>query len=113
MFIHLRTSTAHSVNLWVMMRRIVDLMTSCMKDQGIYTKFKVKYSKKGTLCSIIPQEEETSTLMVDSEEEDEEEVWVKVKVRSFVITTHIQVIWQGTVKTLVPLVVTATHLNMS
>jgi hypothetical protein len=51
--------------------------------------------------------------MVDSEEEDEEEAWVEVEVRSFVITVHNQVTWQGTVRTLVPLAVTATHLNMS
>ena len=92
---------------------IVGPMTSCIKGQGIYTKFKAKYSKKGTLRSIIPQEEETSTLMVDSEEEDEEEEWVKVKVRSFSITAPSQDIWQGTIRTLVPLGVTATHLNMS
>jgi hypothetical protein len=96
-----------------MMIGIVGPMTSCMKGQGIYTKFKVKYNKKGTLRSIIPLEEETSTLVVDSEEEDEEEVWVEVEVRSFVITMHNQVIWKGTVKTLVPLAITATHLNMS
>jgi hypothetical protein len=45
-----------------MMIGISGPMTSCMKDQGIYTKFKVKYSKKETLCNIILQEEETSTL---------------------------------------------------
>jgi hypothetical protein len=73
----------------------------------------VKYKKKETLRSIILQEEETSTLMVDSEEEEEEEVWVKFEDRSSVITTHNQDTWQGTVRTLVPLVVTATHLNMS
>jgi len=67
---------------------IVGPMTSCMKGQWIYTKFKVKYSKKGTLCNIIPLEEATSTLMADSKEEDEEEVWVEVEVRSFVITAH-------------------------
>jgi hypothetical protein len=50
--------------------------------------------------------------MVDSEEEDEEEAWVKVEVRSFVITVHSQVTWKGTVKTIVPLAATATHLNM-
>jgi hypothetical protein len=113
MFRHLRTSTAHSVNLCVMIRRTVDLTTSCMKDQGISTKFKAKYSKKGTLHSIIPLEEENSNLVVDSQEEDEEQVWVKVKARSFVITVHNQVIWQGTVKTLVSPAVTTTHLNMS
>jgi ATP-dependent RNA circularization protein (DNA/RNA ligase family) len=92
---------------------IVGPMTSCMKGQGIYKKFKVKYNKNGTLHSIIPLEEKTSTLMVDSEEEDVEEVWVKLEVISFVITAHIQVIWQGTVRTLVPLAVTVIHLNMS
>jgi hypothetical protein len=51
--------------------------------------------------------------VVDSEEEDEKEVWVEVEVKSFVITTHNQVIWQGTVRILVPLAVTAIHLNMS
>jgi hypothetical protein len=64
-----------------MMIRIVGPMTSCMKGQGTYTKFKEKYNKKGTLRSIIPQEEETSNLMVDSEEEDGHEVWVKVEAR--------------------------------
>jgi hypothetical protein len=49
---------------------------------------------------------------MDSEEEDEEEVWVKVEVRSFFITVHGQEIWQGTVRTLVPLATTTTHLNM-
>jgi hypothetical protein len=48
------------------MRRTIEIMTSYMKDQGISKKFKAKYSKKGTLRSIIPLEEETSTLMVDS-----------------------------------------------
>jgi hypothetical protein len=33
----------------------------------------------------------------DSEEEDEEEAWVEVEVRSFVITVHNQITWQGTV----------------
>jgi hypothetical protein len=96
-----------------MMIGIVGPMTSCMKGQETYTRFKVKYNKKETLRSIIPQEEETSTLVVDSEEEDEEEVWVEVEARSFVITVHSQDTWQGTVRTLVPLAVTATHLNMS
>jgi hypothetical protein len=49
-----------------MMIGIVGLMTSCMKGRGIYTKFKVNYNKKEALRSIIPQEEETSTLTVDS-----------------------------------------------
>jgi hypothetical protein len=50
--------------------------------------------------------------VVDSEEEYEEEVRVEVEVRSFLITAHIQEIWQGTVRTLVPLVAIATHSNM-
>ena len=60
---------------------IVGPMTSCMKGQGIYTKFKAKYSKKEALHSITPLGEETSTLVVDSEEEEEEEVWVEVEDR--------------------------------
>jgi hypothetical protein len=51
--------------------------------------------------------------VVDSEEEDEEEVWVEVEDRSSIITAHSQDTWQGTVRTLVPLAVIATHLNMS
>jgi hypothetical protein len=51
--------------------------------------------------------------MVDSKEENEEEVWVEVEVKSFVITMHNQVTWEGTVRTLVPLAVTATDLKMS
>ena len=50
---------------------------------------------------------------MDLEEEDEEEAWVEVEVRSFVIIVPIQDTWQGTVRTLVPLVATATRLNMS
>jgi hypothetical protein len=61
-----QTYIAHSVSLWGMMGRIVELMNSFMKGQGIYTKFKEKYNKKETLRSLIPQEEENSTLMVDS-----------------------------------------------
>jgi hypothetical protein len=99
--------------MWVMMRRTVELMASYMKYQGISTKFKAKYSKKETLRSIIPLEEETSTLMVDSKEENKEEAWVKVEVKSFFISVHNQVIWKGTIKTLVPLAVTTIHLNMS
>jgi hypothetical protein len=71
-----------------MMIGIVGPMISCMKGQEMYTTFKVKYNKKGTLRSIIPLEEETSTLVVDSEEEDEEEVWVEIEVKSSVITVH-------------------------
>jgi hypothetical protein len=53
-----------------MMTRIIGLMTSSMKFQGIYTKFKAKYNNKEALCSITPLGEETSTLVVDSEEEE-------------------------------------------
>jgi hypothetical protein len=87
---HPKICIAHSVSLWGMMIGIVGLMTSCMKGQGIYKNLKAKYNKKETLHSIIPLEEETSTLAVDSEEEEEEEAWVKVKVKSFFITTHNQ-----------------------
>jgi hypothetical protein len=73
-----------------MMIGIVGIMTSCMKVQGMYTKFKAKYSKKKTLRSIILQEEETSTLAADSEEEDKEEVWVEVEDRSSVTTVRSQ-----------------------
>jgi hypothetical protein len=38
------------------MTGIVGLTISCMKGQGIYTKFKVKYSKKEALRSITPWE---------------------------------------------------------
>ena len=77
----------HSANMWDAMRRIVGLMISCMKDQGMHIEFKEKYSKKETMCSSTLEEEETSTLVVDSEEEDEEEVWVEVEDRSSVTTT--------------------------
>jgi hypothetical protein len=95
------------------MRKTVGLMTSCTKDQEIHIGFKVKYNRKEMLHSLTLQEEETSTLAVDSEEEDEEEAWVEVEVRSFVITVHMQFTWKGNVRTLVPLAATATHLNMS
>jgi hypothetical protein len=62
-----------------MMIGIVGLMTSCMKGQETYRKFKVKYNNKETLHSITPLGEETSIFMVDSEDEDEEEVWVEAK----------------------------------
>jgi hypothetical protein len=67
---------------------ILGLMTSCMKSQETYTKFKVKYNKKETLRSITPLGEENSILAVDSEEKDEEEVWVEAKDGSFVTTAH-------------------------
>jgi hypothetical protein len=64
-----------------MMIGIVGLTNSCMKGQGIYTKFKVKYNKKEALRSTTPLGEETSTLVVDSMEEVKEEVWVEVEDR--------------------------------
>jgi hypothetical protein len=106
-------SIAHSLNMWGMMRRIVGITISCMKDQGIHIEFKEKHNKNEIMCNSTPQEEETSTLMVDSEEEDEVEVWVKVEVRSFSITALSQDIWQGIVRTLVLLVATVNHLTMS
>jgi hypothetical protein len=64
------------------------------------------------LHSLIPRVEEASTLAVGSKEEDEEEAWVEVEVRSFFITTPSQVTWKWTIRTLVPLEDTTTHLNM-
>jgi hypothetical protein len=52
---------------------IIGPMTLYMKDQGTYTRSKVKHNKKEMLCSITPQEEEISILTVDIEEEEEEE----------------------------------------
>jgi hypothetical protein len=60
------------------------------EDQGIHVGFKEKHNKMKIIHSSTPQEEETSTLAVDSEEEDEEEVWVKVEEISSIITTHSQ-----------------------
>jgi hypothetical protein len=74
MFRHPQICIAGSVSPWDMMIGIVGLMISCMKGQETYTRFKVKYNKKETLCSTTPLGEETSILAVDSEEEDEEEV---------------------------------------
>jgi hypothetical protein len=108
---HLPFFTAHSVNLWGMMRRTIGIMTSCMKGQGTHTKFKERCSRREILHSLTPQEEETSNLVVDSEEEDEE-AWVEVKVRSFFIIMPSHVIWQGTVRNPLPLAATETHLNM-
>ena len=65
------------------------------------------------LRSLIPQEEENSTLMVGSEQEDEEEAWVEVKVRLFSIIVPSQVTWEWIFKTLVLLVATVIHLTMS
>jgi hypothetical protein len=73
----------------------------------------VNYNKNEILCTLIPREEETSALAVDLEEKDKEEAWAEVKVRSFVINEYNKVTWQGTIKKLVPIVVIATHLNMS
>jgi hypothetical protein len=112
MSIHLPIFTAHSVNLWGMMRRIVGIMTSYMKGQEIHIGFKERCNRREMLHSLILQEEETSILMVDLEEEDEEEAWVEVEVRSFVITSPSQVIWKEIVRTLVPLAATSNHLNM-
>jgi hypothetical protein len=79
----------HSINLWGMMRRIVGLMNSCMKVQGMHIEFKENYSQNGMLCSSIPQEEESSPLTVGSKEEEEEEAWVKFEVRlSFIIAPN-------------------------
>jgi hypothetical protein len=89
--------------------RAYDLLHERSRDTY---RIQERCSKREILHNLTLQEEETSTLVVDSEEEDEEEAWVKVKVRSFVITAHSQVTWKGTVRTLVPLAATATHLNM-
>jgi hypothetical protein len=78
---HLPTFTAHSINVWGMMRNIVGLMTSCMKYQETHIEFKVKYNKKEILHSLTPREEETSTLVADSEEEEGEEAWDEVEER--------------------------------
>jgi hypothetical protein len=110
---HLPIFIVHSSNLWGMMGRIVGIMTSCMKGQGIHIEFKENYSQKEIMHNSTPQEEETSTLVVDSQEEDEVEVWVKVKVRLFSITTHSHEIWQGNLITLVLLVTIVIHSTMS
>jgi hypothetical protein len=81
MFRHPQICIAHSVSPWDMMIGIVGLTISCMKGQEKYTKFKVKYNKRETLCSITPLGEETSILTVDSEDKDEEEVWVEAEDR--------------------------------
>jgi hypothetical protein len=65
-----------------MMIGIVGLTISCMKGRETYIRFKAKYNKKETLCSITLLGEETSILAVDSEEEDEEEEWVEAEDRS-------------------------------
>jgi hypothetical protein len=89
MYKHPPIFIVHFENMWGMMKRIVGLMTSCMKDQGMHIQFKEKYSKKEMLRSSIIEEEETSILVVGLEEEDEEEAWVKVKARLFAITSPI------------------------
>jgi hypothetical protein len=108
---HLPIFNAHSINLWGTTRRTVGIMTYCMKDQYTHIGFKERCSRREMLHILTLWEEETSTLMVDSEDEKEEEAWVEVEVRSFVITAPSQEIWQGIVRALVPLVATATHLN--
>jgi hypothetical protein len=70
---HLSIFIAHSVNMWGLMRRIVGLTISYMKERGIHIEFKEKYRNKETMCSSTPRVEETSTIVVDSKEEDEEE----------------------------------------
>jgi hypothetical protein len=70
------------------MRKTIGLMKSCTKYQEIHIGFMEKYNRKEILRSLTLQEEETSTLAVDSEEEDEVESWVELEVRSFFITTH-------------------------
>jgi hypothetical protein len=62
-----------------MMIEIVELTISCMRGRGTYTRFKVKYNKKETLCNTTLQGDETSTLTVDTEDEDEEGVWAEAK----------------------------------
>jgi hypothetical protein len=52
MSIHPPIFIVHSANLWGMMRRIVGLMTSCMKDQGIHIEFKESYKKEGTVAQF-------------------------------------------------------------
>jgi hypothetical protein len=96
-----------------MMRKTVEIMTYYMNYEETQIGFKEKYNKKELLYNKIPQEEETSNLVVDSEEEDEQEAWIEVEVRSFVTTVHSQDTWKGTVRTLVPLVSTTTHSNLS
>jgi hypothetical protein len=49
---HLPIFTAHSVNLWDMMRRIVGLMTSCMKSEEIHIGFKEICNKREMLRSL-------------------------------------------------------------
>jgi hypothetical protein len=95
-----------------MMIGIVGLTISCMKGQETYIRFKAKYNKKETLRSITLLGEETSILAVDSKEEDEEEEWVEAKEKSFIITAHNQDTLQGIIRTLVPLVTTASRLTM-
>jgi hypothetical protein len=73
-----------------MMIGIVGIMTSCTKYQEIYTKFNMKYRKNEILHSIILQEEEISTLAVDSKEEDKEDVWIEAEDRSSITTEHNQ-----------------------
>jgi hypothetical protein len=62
-----------------MMIGIVELMISCMKGRETYTRLKVKYNKRETLCSTPLQGEEISLLVVATEDEDEEEVWAEAE----------------------------------
>ena len=56
-------------------------MTSCMKGQEMYTRSKEKYSKKETLRSTTPWEEEISILTMETKDEDEEEEWAEAEDR--------------------------------
>jgi hypothetical protein len=95
-----------------MMIEIVGLTISCMKGQETYIRFKVKYSKKETLCNTTPLGEETTILAVDLEEEDEEEEWVEAEDRSSIITAHNLDTLQGIFRTLVLLAATTARLTM-
>jgi hypothetical protein len=92
---------------------IVGPMTSCMKVQGIYTKIQGEVQQEGNTTQYNYPGRGNFNPRVDSEEEDGKEALVKVEVRSFVTTVHNQDFWQGTVRTLVPLAVIATHSSMS
>ena len=62
-----------------MMIKIVELMISWMKGRETYTRFKVKYNKKETLCSTTLRGEETSILRMEIEDEEEDKVWAKAE----------------------------------
>jgi hypothetical protein len=85
--------------------RPYDLMHERSRDTYI---IQGEVQQEGTMRNSTPQEEETSTLL-----EDSEEVWIEVEVRLFAITAHNQDIWQGIVRTLVPLATIVTCFIMS